>query len=381
MPSKRWAHIATGLLLAVYPSSAFAEDVTLDLVTQAWKQAQEKVHSATFRWETRKWMAKGSQDPLGLGRQLPEDDVTLDYDRTLTFSQGRLRYENSGSHWNAIKQEWVNRREIYTWDDEKATRYNGDKESASAFILDDNIMLANTELRPIQMMYRMHEPHWYVFDAHEFEISPSNEAVNGVQCWNIETARRILREKIAKNLEPLKAVYTVCPARDHGVVRYVAMNDANGMPTLEIEIEQAFDEEFDVWVPTAWTITRQRNHSPIEIETSTVRDYSLNSRIDDDEFALELPAETMVSDTRVSNVGGPKDYVVRPDGQKREVTREEMLRGATRRELARTETGMAGLRQSRSGGLFSSPVTYVWGVGILLLLAAAGLAIRNHIRV
>lgn len=380
MPSKILALLAFAWLLATGSSFVVAQDVTLDAVTQAWKATQQKVRSGTFRWETRQWLAKGSRTaPLSAVVQ-PENELTLTYDRTLTFSNGKVRYESEGPHWDPRQKQYVDRCQEYTWDGETAARYTGDADTPDASLYNSNVMLANSELRPIQNAFRMFEPTWFVFDSDKYSIAPSRETVDGLRCWSIETAPKLMREKVSKGRKPLKAVYTVCPERNYTVVRYAAMNEATGIATLELQIEHSFDEPTNVWVPSAWTITHYGKRGPSEIETSTVREYSLNEAVADDQFAADLPGDTLVTDMRTTKDGEAETYILRVDGQKRAITRDELLRGATHHELVATESGMAGLRQSEAGGVFSSPVTFAWLGGILLLVVAAGLVARRQMR-
>jgi len=382
MPSKFVICLATGLFLVACSSIVVADDVTLDVVTQAWKQTQEKVHSATFQWETRKWIAKGSLTELGSPVARPERDLTHTYKRTLIFKNGNVRYEDSGPHWDPRQEKWVDNREMYTWDGNSAVRYLGNRKTPDAMIFDSNVMLGDSVLSPIQMTFRMFEPTWYVFNLQNFEIAPNMDMVDGTRCWNIETARSLMREKISKGRRPLKAVYTVCPDRNYAVVRYMAINEATGVPTLEIGIKQAWNEKASVWVPSEWTITHHGARGPWRTETSAVLHYSLNEAVSDEKFVVDLPVGTLVSDLRAAKNGEPELYILRAGNEKRVITREEKFRpGATRQELLKTESGMAGLRQSKAGGVFSSPVTYAWMFGISMLALAAGLALRNQLRI
>jgi hypothetical protein len=262
-----------------------------------------------------------------------------------------------------------------------AVRYNGHRTTPDAVIYDSNVKLAASELRPLQMTFRMFEPTWFMFESQDYEIAPSTGTVDGARCWKIETARKLMREKISKGRRPLKGVYTVCPERNYAVVRFTAMDEAKGVPTLEIEIEQAWDEQTGVWVPSEWTITLHGERGPWQMETSAVLNYSLNEAVSDGKYAVDLPVGTMVSDIRAAKNGEPELYILRTGNEKRVVTMEESVRrGVTRQELLKTESGMAGLRRSETGGIFSSPVAFAWIFGILLLALAAGLVLRDQLR-
>lgn len=378
MLTKSLAGVAAAFLLSAVSPAAAADTPSLDDVAQAWKRTQEKIHSGSFQWETRQWLAKGSRTPPGHAAAIPESDVTFVYERELEFSNGDVRFESVGPDWEPHSSEYIDRRQIYTWDGETATRFNGDPNRPYAFVYDSNVLLGESHLRPIQFAFRMFHPQWYVFDEEKYAVSAEPTSVEGLECWNVETAPKLIRDKIARGLTPLKAVYTVCPERDFAVVRYAAVNESTGAPTLTMSISHTLDEAHSAWVPSEWTVTLHGGAGPFDESTSTVLDYVLNKTIADEEFVATLPVGTFVTDVRNSGAGH-RDYVVRGDGEERLVTRDELLRGATREDLIATESGMAGLRQSEAGGVFSSPTTYLWIGGALLLLTGIGLAIRQQL--
>ena len=294
-------HLAAALVLGSHamPPNAGAEAPTLAAITQAWKQAQEKVRAGSFQWETEQWLAKGSRTPPFSDATIPEKDTTLTRKKTFIFSNARVRYENAGPAWDVRKQQYVERKQIVTWDGETATRYNGDATAPNAFLYDVNVALATeSDVRPIQYAVRMFQPQWYTFDENKFAVSDAPVSVDGLECWNIEYTPEVLQQKVAKGWKPLTPVYTVCPDLNYAVVRYAATNKATGHPTLTMEIGHTLDGEFSVWIPSKWTITYYGSAGPFERVTSTVRDYALNGQVPEDVFSMDLPRGTIVTDTR-----------------------------------------------------------------------------------
>ena len=67
----------------------------------------------------------------------------------------------------------------------------------------------------------------------------------------------------------------------------------------------------------------------------------------------------------MTDIRTDETYIARENGEKRVVTREELFRDTRYEDWVATASGQAGLER-RTGGLFSSPVTYFWAAGILL---------------
>lgn len=370
------AALVVGQLSA--PRSGAAETVILKDAMQRWKETQARVHSAEFKWTTRHWMKQGAiarvgAFPLNSDTPVPEKDITLEYKRIMTFRDGLVRYKSDGPVWDRDQKQFVEDSQDYAWNGESGIRLDADELKPYAFVYGANQQLTQNEVRPIQFAFRMLHPDWYVFKPEEYEIGNPSATIRGLHCLVVETARRLVQQKVARGRRPLKAVFWVCPERDFSVVRYAAVDEAIGSPTLEFEIDHTLDAESGAWIPSRWTITTYGKEGPLEIETSTVEHYAINPQTLDEVFQLELPANTMVSDLRTG-----EDYIQRANGEKRIITREELVRGATYEDLVGSATGNAGLRRSNERGWFSLLLSYIWAVGLLLVVTAAVVAIRRR---
>jgi hypothetical protein len=353
---------------------AFAQEWTLQDAADAWKRTQERVQSAKFEWTSRVWMKQGTGvPPMESSEPIPNRDVTFEYQRTMVFRDGLVRYENAGPTWDPTEEKYIDLHGLYAWNGESATDFNGNRKRPYAFINAVNIQLTQDEVRPIQYAFRMFHPDWFMFTADDYEITNQNARVGELNCLVVETASRLLKERVARGRKPLKSVSWFCPDRDFSLIRFAGVNEETGEITLQFDIQHTFDAEAETWVPQEWTITRDVTAGPSRIETSTVKSYALNPAVADDTFTINLPANTTVTDL----VTG-EDYIVRKDDEKRVITRDELLRGATHKELLETESGQAALRKSQKGGLLSSPVTYIAAIGVLLLIAAAVLFVRTR---
>jgi hypothetical protein len=130
------------------------------------------------------------------------------------------------------------------------------------------------------------------------------------------------------------------------------------------------------WLPTEW----RRAYLNPDRETinqsglAVVHTHLLNHPINANEFTLEFPVGTWVEDARDRK--NRQKYIVRDQGQKREITERELSDGATYEQLLNTETGMALSYRSSSGGTWHSTIIQAAGV---LLIICLGLAIW-HLR-
>lgn len=374
----RLVGLGGAILIGLAQSSPAAERPTLQDIVESWKQTQERIRSARFEWTTKRWMKQGAIAPAGTfplnsETPVPQQDVTLAYKQTLIFRDGLVRYESEGPVWDNEQKRFVERAQLYAWDGKAATRLHADDEKPYAFIYGVNQQLTQNEVRPIQFAFRMFHPDWYTFDRAQYEITAQSEMVGELSCIRIETARKLLREKAARGRRQLKAVFWVCPEREFSVVRYAAVDDASGAETLGFELRHELDAETKLWVPVEWTITNcGRAGEPQETAMSVVEEYAINPIVQDGVFGIELPEDTMVTDVRTG-----EDYIARRGGEKRIVTRAELLRGATRQDLMQTESGQAALWSTGHHELFTSPVTYLWGTVFLLILLTTFFAVRR----
>lgn len=348
-----------------------AEELTLTQIADAWKETQAAVQSGRISFQSSRWVAKGSLS-LGEGEKIfPERDRTIESESKIVFKGSMLRCEVSGEEWDFRRDSFIKRRRIYTWDAEKATDFNGDSKFPDAFIFDVNRELAGHSLIALQHAFRMNDSDWYVFQPERWQLTSGESKYDGLRCRNIELTPEAMRRN------PIKATYSVCPERNFSVVNYEAVNQRDGKPTFKYSAEHQFDNELQLWIPHSWTTSLYGKSGVLDTSSSTIDCWEFNVPVADSEFVIDLPSNTFVSDTRA--IGTPEqDFVLQDNEEKRFVTRDDPVRGATRDEIIQSKSGMAGLRTERSSSSWASRGTYLMGVGILALVVAGYVMIRKR---
>jgi hypothetical protein len=175
------------------------------------------------------------------------------------------------------------------------------------------------------------------------------------------------------------------PGQDYSVVQLTTTNKGSGLNRETHVINKCNADS--AWYPKEWICTSYSTKgNPILVEHSIVTVVEINPKFSTEDFHIDFPAGTVVSDAREltkhryrraavatpdgndHNIGrtGTLDYVVVEGGQRR-ITWDE--RTASYDELLRTPSGMAGKPRS----VFLSPwlvvfnVVMVISIGILLV--------------
>jgi hypothetical protein len=124
-------------------------------------------------------------------------------------------------------------------------------------------------------------------------------------------------------------------------------------PFLQIDWLE-YRQEKGLWVPLAWKWQRWRDQQVLWTTACRALEVQVNQPLPPDEFVLEFPEGTWITDRRQRDEhGNPTHYLIRASG-KRPIAREEL--GKTYQELLQEET--------------SSPQILKWGI---LVITLAGL--------
>ena len=133
------------------------------------------------------------------------------------------------------------------------------------------------------------------------------------------------------------------PARDYVICRQTSQDESTVFTQLDCEYQTVETPSGPVWAPLEWTSWRfGQSGEPTEVSVAKVESVNVNSGLAPEEFQLEFPVGTLVSDDRPgADVGrtGSYDYLVMPDGSQRKVTWSE--RFASYDRLMATDSGMA----------------------------------------
>jgi hypothetical protein len=165
-------------------------------------------------------------------------------------------------------------------------------------------------------------------DAARLEISDKVASADGQECI-------IVQSTIDSKSERQKT-YWVDPARNYAVV-HIEKGRTGTPPVYTIDMKYAQMKDGE-WFPSEWRIIHTGGQATKVINQVDAADVTVevNVPVDSSTFDLDFPANTAVVDNRTG-----EKYIARINGEKRIVTKDELSRGASYKELNSTESGQA----------------------------------------
>jgi hypothetical protein len=145
--------------------------------------------------------------------------------------------------------------------------------------------------------------------------------------------------------------------RDYIPVRFCRFTDEK--VSIQIDYFQWASVQSE-WLPIEWKRTLTSGDTVNRSTLAVVQNRSINHAIDGNEFTLDFPVDTLVSDVR--NPNKKENYIVREGGQKREISSRELVAAETYEQLLKSE-------DSQFGGV-SRLLIFVF---VLLILLLSGL--------
>lgn len=376
---RRAVAISGALSLLILPRVPRAgADETIESIVDAWRARQARVGAARVEWEETSHEDVSLHSPEPDGPRTAAQGVVearaLDYTLTkrATIAGPRMRYEVVGErpHEN-FPGELVRQDFLCAYDGELSTGLNPPGRvaafpSGQIYARQACVAAHIVHTQPIRWAFTPLEPKQHCTRLEQLRASNRQGEISGRRCLILENSDNRVREEMA---------VWVSAEQDYSVLR-----QAYGTPTTgntQIDITYDRDSESDAWVPIRWTIVRlSPDGSPVSTSTSRVTNYEINPKLREDEFRIEFPIGTVVSDARPQAGGAKKPalhYVVRPNGGRRMITNEEMVNATYERWLS-TETGMA------TGAGSSLPTARIVAYCLLLLVCLGALvAVRGRI--
>lgn len=349
--------IAISLLAA--SAASIAEAQTVDEILTVWRERQESVKSARFELVQEYNVPAGGLparlDPSGKAR--PEEGFPAN-------PLQRTRLYNMAFKGEMLKTDVVH--PDFTSEDPNATfpthtAFDGNEArmihkasivdylEGTIFVEKWNPYAIDTVIKPILLAFRPLSPGMYRQSPLRFRIRQRSVELDGVEC--------VLVEYPPEEGSELRDEYWLDPAHGYRAIRYQSYAGLT-QPSTRLDIEYADDPDVG-WVPIRWSETRTGMISGTSL--TNVAKYEINPEIPDEEFTLEFPIGTHVTDNRLY----PKDdrFVIQEDGYWRPVTRAERQGHATHAQLMKTRPGEA-LEYSALRNILSK-----LSIGVALLIA------------
>lgn len=305
--------------------------VKLEDVIQAGQRRQERVKSLHFIWSQRITDAKGSHtlpraiDPSGT--VVPPRDVTYDMRPELFIDGEKMRYAHEDPQWSKDEQAFIHCSYSATFDGKllKMLYERGapDKPYPCGTIraAEKHFSVNEIYLYPLLMTFRAADPKVRPFDISQMSFSGKQMRIQGHACPEIQ-----LQYPAGTGENHL----WVDPSRDFVVPRYVVTS--KGKVVYQIDVDYIADQQAG-WLPSGWNIVIQfPNGGMRSAIRSKVIESEINSPIPADQFDITFPLGA-----HVENFVTGDTYIIKKDGSKRPVQREEI--GLTYQQLESSRPG------------------------------------------
>lgn len=350
---------------------------TIGDIEQAWQRREARFRSGSFVWKEVKVMARGSVYS-GKGRgigpapmpsdegPIPPSDGTYEYQRTLKFEGPKLRYSENEAVWSSLRKEVLSKERDNLWDGKLGNRLSKE-EPADAFEYRGSVRANSfliTAMLAVQPILAHCRPSLSeVMQLRRLSVTGRRGTVDNSSCIVVEGSPGLDRTSGVN-----RSIW-VDPQRDFIILRW--RSELAGKVLEQIDVFYVEDPAHG-WLPSRWK--RIEHGSDGRFRTSveaTIVEQSVNAQMKADDFRLEFPPGTLVSDQTATSEDYQKFFVL-ADGTRRIVTAQEMRRIITAEELARTEPGQAGLApRKRWRGSFVALNVFlglllVTGIGVYL---------------
>jgi hypothetical protein len=292
---------------------------TLETISSVFEKREADMGRAKFTWSTHRTEPKGSRkspaQPKAInprGETISPKETSFTIDASLSFDNGRVRYEFTHSNWN------------YGED------YVGPKTAIDVF--DGTV---GKDFRPPGAVFSFPTGHithkWQSED--NAELYPLMWTAKPMS--TIPTAGTAIKRTgdvggetcvILESLGTRHTEYWLAPSKGFSVVRQAAYG-MNGSLVAQYDVKYARGTGSEYWVPDSWTATIFHGASPRMFFNGKLKTFELDSALTLASVDFEFPVGTRVID-RTRQDGDPSrnglvEYIVRDSQARRPIVLDE----------------------------------------------------------
>lgn len=352
---RRFAMCACVVIVATESSSLGQQDgggaVSVEELLRIWKEREDAVESFRAEYRETRTIPKGMLLLGGRGGRsfdddgnpFPPEDTTIELELTLTFQGRRWRYDRNGPTWVQEAEEFIEQQYVQMFDGETYLKHYGTQEYSdeahpNAYITPADGPRANTfgassTIWPFFICFRNTQEKFQGVSSDRWRVGSSVIVIDDHQCFLIEQFD-----------PPGGPVFHRCwidPQQGYSIVRR-EMGEGE-IVTSKVDIRYREDPEWG-WVPSDWSriamVVGGDGTTYVEHTSEFVVDHvEFNPELAPDVLHFKIPDGTWVADFTRSDER--VNYLVQTDEGEREITDEELSRGATYEELRETESGTA----------------------------------------
>lgn len=328
--------------VSVYMSSmanAQTDSDLIDKLVEQWSTKQERASRIEVSWEADVTRPKGYYSQpimkrvLGIEGEedMPSEDVTLKEFGSLILDGDRMRFDHETWQWSTIQKKFVQTPFLSAFDGTEFRRLwtNGSPDTAhpDGSIQDTSVHRdANAfSLFPMRITFRANDDR---YSQNPRLLVPTGRSmqIRGNRC--LEFRNRALA---GRSPSQFSHTYWVDPSREFVVVRFLL--GKGDKLTRKADIDYAQHSELG-WIPSTWAL-----HSSItgddlfQTKRGRLKQIIVHDRPLDNVFDLSFPDGSLISDEIRKET-----YIVKGDGNKRIVSKEEMKANLTYEQLRATGT-------------------------------------------
>lgn len=375
VPYRLWALIAlpgAALILGITSplagkQPAIQRRISVDQVVKVWSARQQQIRSVKCDWLEEITIPKGfltdlvrqhfgqergnerlSTMGIARGEVVPPQDTMFRGQSSFKLENGEIRYEREEPQWSAQEKKYVPQQAVFGWTGtvHKSLLPNGTPETPwpQATIKHRQGQPSSLHLWPILMLVCPMSSEMRLITIENFKVSMRHQPIGGRVCQELESASGQLHRRLWLDDQ-----------RDYLPVRTITL--VNGQVNHSLDVQYAKDAT-GRWLPKGWSIAQFDRAGRIrEACRANVEHIELNTYIDSAEFRLEFPPGTRVSD--MSSTDRSSEYIVRPNGDKREILRSEIGKSYAELVASDSESNVGSIKR-----LFRSP-SFLLVAGIL----------------
>lgn len=309
--------LALSTSLGVSLPRAGAQEISLEAIRQAWARREESVRSIRVKYSEKQLFAKGTTE------NSPKSDTTSDSSYQVLIKGSMMRFESKRPVWYDRYSYSRPGGGVSVFDGKKivslsiAGGVNPFPTASVGKSTRPNITTVLTHW-PIFATFRPFDPHLGVLSDQKWELDKTRAMINDSECL------------VLKYTPSYQKIYWV-DANTFKVVRTALENE--GLLAYQIDLFYKKDNRIGE-VLAGWRLVVLYPDQTTDFTSDVVvSELTLDGPDEPDDFRLEIPAGTRVSDDTLKH-----DYILRKDRTKRFILPEEDIK-ATYEELATSEMG------------------------------------------
>lgn len=353
------ALVCLGTAMSWHGSACAQKRVSITDIAESWTARQKETDTARFLLSETLLIAKGTMPPLRPRRSAPPpppaEDVSLRTEHLLVLAGKKVRYNQSGDQFDRTEGKVVTRIRNSAFDGTltKAFLPHGLGDFPRGMVIPstshtDSLLVV---LSPLFINYRGGSQELLPFNLSQMQASEEVAQIRGRPCI-------ILKGKKDANVPGVHTLW-LDSVRPFALMRY--NTTADGRVSLQVDLDYETDPKGRA-TPTGWKyVYYQSDGSFRQSSEIKIKELGLNVALSPQEFAVEFPPGTIVTDMREANEKA--NYLVRPDGERRIINSGE--KKTSYQQIANSDSGDT--LKSKTGG-FIGKIKYLLAFAVILII-------------